>query len=134
MVFSNSIIPTAISVFSTLCWYAVYKKFRTAFKWEEEFTSRVVAAIHAIIVVILAFFSIKYGPNPLYNPGKKIYITVISNLLNKIENKIYEYSFIRNSEYKNTKFYNSSFILNNKTSTLFQFISKATHIFVFSLL
>ncbi|CAH1405633.1 unnamed protein product [Nezara viridula] len=71
MIFSNSIIQiTTFSAISTFCWYAVYKKFRQLYKWEEEFCARVVAAIHAVIVVILSFISIKYGPDPIYSPGE----------------------------------------------------------------
>lgn len=71
MFFSNSIIQiSTFSAISTLFWYSVYIKFRQLYQWEEEFCARVVAAIHAVIVVILSFISIKYGADPIYSPGK----------------------------------------------------------------
>lgn len=71
MLFSTSILPViTITGISTISWYGLYRKFRSAYSWEPEFTSRVVAAIHAICVVCLAFISIKYGPDPLVDPGE----------------------------------------------------------------
>lgn len=71
MLFSNTLLSvTSISGISTVCWFSLYRKIKSTYSLEPEFTSRVVAAIHAILVVCLAFICIKYGPDPLYLAGE----------------------------------------------------------------
>ncbi|KAK9507436.1 hypothetical protein O3M35_007289 [Rhynocoris fuscipes] len=61
---------TSITSFSSFCWFSFYIKIKNNYDTEPEFSARIVAAVHAIIVVLLSYLSLTLGPNPLYDPGK----------------------------------------------------------------
>lgn len=62
---------TGLSTITTLLWYKLYCAIVNKYNPGEEFTSRVVAALHALVAIFLAFICIYQGPDPLDSPGEE---------------------------------------------------------------
>ncbi|XP_073990170.1 TLC domain-containing protein 5-like [Rhodnius prolixus] len=86
--FFSVIFFTTISSFG---WYYMYLKLRRIFITEPEFTARIVAALHAVVVVIFAYISLQLGPNPLYDPGEPNTVTQNVTMLISIGYFIYDF-------------------------------------------
>ncbi|XP_014251268.1 transmembrane protein 136-like isoform X2 [Cimex lectularius] len=72
---------------ASLCswlWYKLYQFYRVKYEFGGEFTTRIIAAIHGLICIILAYLSLRFGPDPLSEPGEPNtllhYITMVISL------------------------------------------------------
>ncbi|KAL1139490.1 hypothetical protein AAG570_006474 [Ranatra chinensis] len=60
------------------------------YKFEAEFTSRLVAAIHAVLAVVLSFICILQGPDPLVTPGEENTLMQIATMVVSLGYFIYD--------------------------------------------
>uniref|UniRef100_A0A0A9XJP4 Transmembrane protein 136 n=1 Tax=Lygus hesperus TaxID=30085 RepID=A0A0A9XJP4_LYGHE len=82
---------TSTSVLTTL-WYSLYIVLKRRYNLEGEYTTRIIAAFHGGLCVVLAAICLANGPNPLYSPGEPN--TVMQIITMQISVGYFVYDFV----------------------------------------